>query len=336
MGGKLTRKPQTRRDAADAARLQKAGQHGDTVLAHINPDEARLLDYLADRKIDAPRNPKTGLLSFGMSDAEGPSGHDSNPGGVGGGPAGGNTGGGLGGNTEGGLGGLGGGYDGSTVDGYGNYSDPYGGMAGSIYSTPGIANMSLAQLDAITKAINDDIDANRGGLYGGRQNPRTDGWASPGTFSRLGQEMWNGPAYNEPGRFGAPNAIGPGIVGTMANMMTGGLLGGVMSLGGAMGRAGGVTTGPDSKNSGGNTRDSLGSQTPGSSSGAATAGLLNASRSPATQTLPGTAPGAVPGAAPATDPSLSLNDRSTWSGLPPLVQSLLLEYIRRGQSGSGW
>jgi len=122
MTGKLKSKPSTARDAADAARLQKFGESGDTILAHINPAEARLLDALADGLLDGGgRNPKTGLLSFGMSDAEGPSGHDSNPGGVGGGPAGGQTGGGIGGNTSDGQGGLGGGYGAS----YG-FDNPYG------------------------------------------------------------------------------------------------------------------------------------------------------------------------------------------------------------------
>lgn len=318
--GALKTKPPTRRDAADAARLQKAGQHGDTVLAHINPDEARLLDYLADRKIDAPRNPRTGLLSFGMSDAEGPSGHDSNPGGVGGGPAGGNTGGGIGGNTEGGQGGLSGGY--GPADSY----------AGSVNQRRA-EELGNYYRDTYVNGMLDDP------------------YAEKGTWTRLMQELFRAPSGPAaPGRLGMPNAIGPGIVGTAANMMSGGLLGGVMSLGGAMGRAGGVTTGPDSRNSGGNPsssslsdRDSLGSQTAGSSSGAETAGLLNASRSPTMQTLPGAAPGVVPGTAPADpsdqaslDRSLSLSDRSTWSGLPPVVQSILMDYIWRGRSGSGW
>lgn len=126
LGGKPKAKATKTRKTAK--KLQAMGTNGDDILAHINKAEAHLLDVLADGKADGGgRNPKTGLRSYGMTDGEsggfgGSSGQDSNPGGVGGGPAGGNTGGGIGGNTDGGLGGQGGGYDGSTVDGRGNYA----------------------------------------------------------------------------------------------------------------------------------------------------------------------------------------------------------------------
>jgi hypothetical protein len=102
-----------------ARALQRMGTKGDTVLAHINPREATLLDMLADGKLDGGgRNPRTGLRSYGNNDGESgrndgrAGGPDGNPGGVGGGPVGGQTGGGIGGNTSQGLGGLGGGYGG--------------------------------------------------------------------------------------------------------------------------------------------------------------------------------------------------------------------------------
>lgn len=127
LGGKPKAKATKTRKTA--RRLQKMGTNGDVILAHINPQEAALLDVLADGEADGGgRNPRTGLRSYGMTDGEsggfgGSSGQDSNAGGVGGGPAGGNTGGGIGGNTDGGMGGQGGGYDGSTVDGRGNFSN---------------------------------------------------------------------------------------------------------------------------------------------------------------------------------------------------------------------
>jgi hypothetical protein len=72
-----------------AKELQEMGADGDDILAHINPNEATLLDMLADGRLDGGGiNPLTGLKSFGMADAEGPSGKDSNPGGVAGGPVG--------------------------------------------------------------------------------------------------------------------------------------------------------------------------------------------------------------------------------------------------------
>lgn len=98
-----------------AKALQAMGTKGDNILAHINAEEATLLDMLADGKLDGGGiNPTTGLKSFGMADGEsGRSGGDANAGGVGGGPTGGQTGGGIGGNTAGGQGGLGGGYGGA-------------------------------------------------------------------------------------------------------------------------------------------------------------------------------------------------------------------------------
>lgn len=44
-----------------AQRVQQAGRNGDTLLAHINPEEARLLDRVTD---GASVNPHTGVLEF--------------------------------------------------------------------------------------------------------------------------------------------------------------------------------------------------------------------------------------------------------------------------------
>jgi hypothetical protein len=353
MADKVRKKAATRRDRDDALRLQAAGTHGDTVLAHINPAEARLLDQLADGLLDGGgRNPTTGLLSFGMSDGESGRGGDSNPGGVGGGPAGGNTGGGIGGNTADGMGGLGGGYGGSEVNGYGGFRDQYG-LAGDVYSKPGIANLSLAQMEAIAKQINDDIDTDYQGMFGTGFNSRQDGWSSPNTFGRLAQELWAGPAYNAPGRYGMPNGIGPGVVGTAIGSFVGGPMSMGMRVGDAMGRAqsqqarddtaagyGALgahnSTGQDRDSSGGlAARDGLGSAAPGLASGAA--GLLGDAR-------PGAASGsAVPAMDPAAGTGTALgllggadSGAHTKSGLPQPVENLLMDYIWRGRQGTGF
>jgi hypothetical protein len=207
--GNLKHKPATRRDRVDAARLQKAGQHGDTILAHINPQEAGLLDWLADQKIDAPRNPKTGLLSFGMSDGEsGRSGGDANPGGVGGGPAGGQTGGGIGGNTDDGTGGRSGGYGDQGYSGSRNQkaAEELGNYYRDTYIN-GMVNNPYAPKDTWMRAFQEAI-------YG--PPPGAPGRASPPTgtnmgWARQGMSMLAGPA-------------GPAISG-------------LMSVGSAFGRA---------------------------------------------------------------------------------------------------
>lgn len=348
MADKLKRKAATRRDRDDALRLQAAGTHGDTVLAHINPAEARLLDMLADGLPDGGgRNPTTGLLSFGMSDGESGRGDDSNPGGVGGGPAGGNTGGGIGGNTADGMGGLGGGYGGSEVNGYGGFRDQFG-LAGSVYSKPGIANLSLAQMASIQKQINDDIDTNYGGMFGTGYNARSDAWASPNTFGRLAQEMWAGPAYNAPGRYSAPNAIGPGIMGTMVGQMVGGPMSLGMRVGDAMGRAQSQQARDDTAasygalggvNSGGAQTDAAGSRSAGLASGSAGLLALDQPGASSGSAVPAMDPGAAGtgGAAPALGLLGGADSGAhTKSGLPQPVENLLMDYIWRGRQGSGF
>lgn len=294
MAGNLQKKPTPRRDRADAARLQKAGTHGDTVLAHVNPAEAGLLDLLADGRLDGGgRNPTTGLLSFGMSDGEsggfgGSSGNDSNPGGVGGGPAGGQTGGGIGGNTADGMGGLGGGY-----------GDSYG------------------------------ID-----------NPYA--YAPEDTFARVVQEYFTPSPYASmaPGRFGAPTARGPGIMGTVAGKLAGGPMSAMMGVGEAMGRASSPATqalsaaemsARGSMNSTGQDRDAV--------TGLSLAELEK--NSPGTQ-YAGTQSGAATAQVP---PGYSVNPAGQLIPLPqggnnrPAYQdplrNMLLDYVLRGRQGGG-
>lgn len=64
-----------------AKKLEKMGGKEDTILAHINPEEAAMLKEGGG---SGERNPKTGLLSFGGyegggTDMDGPSGMDGGP-----------------------------------------------------------------------------------------------------------------------------------------------------------------------------------------------------------------------------------------------------------------
>lgn len=109
-----------------AQRLSKMGRGGDTILAHINPEEAELLKELGG---SGAVNPHTGLLEFdsdsgggaGMSGSDGPGTAGSGPGGQGpGGPSGGNDG-------DNGLGSLGGWSTGGLgLDSFGNVTGPPG------------------------------------------------------------------------------------------------------------------------------------------------------------------------------------------------------------------
>lgn len=65
-----------------AKALQAMGTRGDNILAHINAEEATLLDMLADGKLDGGGiNPTTGLKSFGDNDDDdGNTGNTSNAG----------------------------------------------------------------------------------------------------------------------------------------------------------------------------------------------------------------------------------------------------------------
>jgi hypothetical protein len=341
--GKL--KTKASRDKADALRLQSKGRMGDTILAHINPAEARLLDQLADGLLDGGgRNPKTGLLSFGMSDSEGPSGHDSNPGGVGGGPAGGQTGGGIGGNTAGGLGGSGGGYDGSTVNGYGGYTDGWGGVNafGVNMSKPSIANMTLDQIQSVLKDTWDTIDEDRFGAWAGRDKPkRDDGWAPQDTAFRALQEWWEGPPAGVPGRFGMPNAKGPGLLGTAITNLSGPYMSAVLGVGGAMGRASSQATQEASaaEMSSRGSRNSTGQQASEADILGYNPGGLYDEIAPA-----GTASGAQTAQQPQIPPGYTQNPAGQIIPLPgnnrsamrDPIQNLLYDYLLRGGSGFGW
>lgn len=335
MASKLNAKPTTRRDAADAVRLQKAGQHGDTILAHINPQEAKLLDLLADGLLDAPRNPKTGLLSFGMSDGEGPSGHDSNPGGVGGGPAGGNTGGGLGGNTAGGLGGEGGGYNGSTVNGYGGYADLGGyisGLTGRAYDPS-----TMPSIESL-------LDTPNGYRAPGYEGLSMMQYSPPDTLGRLIDTYRYGPppSYTAlgqvPGRHGAPTGRGPGVAGTVAANFAGPAMSAMMGLGMHMDQA----MSPESRAASLSANQEQGAKNSTGQDGMSPADME--ARASGTQ-FAGTQSGAATAALPQAPPGYTLNPAGQIVPLPQQgnnrpayqdpMQNLLLDYILRGRQGSG-
>lgn len=112
-----------------AQMLQEQGRGNDTLLAHITPDEARLLKR---RGGSGTRNPVTGLLEFYDSDGSGDASDSGNPtggdsGGYGGGDESDGYDGGLGGDPTAGLGDEIGGYnDGNSGggDGGGGYYEP--------------------------------------------------------------------------------------------------------------------------------------------------------------------------------------------------------------------
>lgn len=187
MTDKLKKKPATRRDAVDAARLKlagdpshinasedallraampeahgrvvtsgllaEAGRRGDDRVTLLIPEEAALLKA---RGGSGAVNPLSGLLEYNNgSDSDNTSAAGENTGGM---------------DTSSPNSGVTGNEGPSASNGgnSGSYSSDYGGfgLSGSIYSTPSIANMSLAQMESISKQINDDIDSNYQGMFG--------------------------------------------------------------------------------------------------------------------------------------------------------------------------
>lgn len=126
-----------------AQRLEKMGRNGDTILAHINPREAKLLKAYGGQ---GDINPKTGLREFddGGGDGDGDGGADSSNGGLGsgadglsaglGGISNGDWGGGPG--TQGGMGANGEG----ALSGTGYDTNPGWGMNGFSATPDGMVN----------------------------------------------------------------------------------------------------------------------------------------------------------------------------------------------------
>jgi hypothetical protein len=350
----LTRKPTTRREQVDAVRLKAAGSP-----AHINAGEARLLkrempaaagpvithgllaeagikgddrvtnlipaekNLLKSRGGVGTPNRATGLLQYYGDGTSDDSSYGGGNGGLGAAATGTNNSRGDGGNNT---------YSGH--DGWGgelSYSGPLGTYAG-----PRTTEDFLNTPDGFRAEGYDDLGMMQ--------------YAPPDTWTRAFQTGWYGPprdyARTVPGRFDAPNARGPGIAGTAANMMTGGLLGGMMNLGGIFSasmspetrdRSMAENQAQGSKNSTGNETGLSGvsDDAAGSSSGAATAKLLKVNRDGAVDTS-GKAAGGGTLVAPGGTSIAPDNKSSTLTGLPLPIQSILADYIWRGRVGSGW
>ena len=357
MADKLRKKPATRRDQDDYARLKAAGEP-----AHINPVEDRLLrkllpEYhgrvvkdglLADAGRDgddrvtvlAPKeqallgllggsgtiNPETGKLEFG----DGMGGSD-------------NPGGGHNGDSGPGSPGGGGGYGSGPSSSPGG-SSPGGGMAG-IGGNTGFGNF------ADDRSMYAGAPESEIGNYGGNVNwseYTMNGYKPADTWGRMLQEYFNPSVPTS--KYGPTTGANLGIMGAVMSQLAGGPMSAMMGVGAAMGRASSPATqaasmaesqARGSMNSTGQDRDSStglsfaeldARNVPGAASGSNTAGLLG--------NVAGDAPaGAVPAGyvvnpAGQVVPADSSRDR-TMTGLPQPVENLLADYIWRGRQGSG-
>jgi hypothetical protein len=341
MGGRLSAKqslvrakdPATRRDRLDAARLKRAGDP-----AHINPAEDRLLrrelpeshgavvtrgllaeaGRLGDDRVtqintreaallrarggSGTRNPMTGLLEYWDSDGgmSGGVGDDS------------------GGTSQ------GGGH--SDSDSFGGGDGGGGGLFSGRLESRAYDPMSMPAVESLLAAP----DFSMPGVSFEQYAPRD-------TWARAWQEyMTPHPAAVRatPGRFGAPNAYGPGIMGSMVAQLAGGPMSTAMGIGAAMGRASSAATQAASArdeaarsghNSGGNQGShsvlDMDAARAGMQSGAQTADLPQAppgyTVNPAGQIVPIGGNG---------------RDRPAWKDP---VENLLYDYIWRGRTGAG-
>lgn len=208
------------RNPAQRAAIERAlaakGNHGDSLLAHLNPAEAQMLKQAGG---SGTVNPKTGLLQFdptGGSNAGG-AGHAGDSGHNGG------TGDGGSGHIGGGLGGDNGGYNGQgrgfSGPAGGTQSGPYGGHLGG--NTAGGAQMGSAAAYAHTGGIDVNPGRTVGGLLGSALGPLggilgslAGGWASDqlggnftigGTDNRISDGAPGGWGGGSPGNVGANN-----------------------------------------------------------------------------------------------------------------------------------
>lgn len=186
-----------------AQRVQDAGRNGDTLLAHINPQEARLLDRVTD---GASVNPRTGVLEFwdaGGSDADGGSG-GSGPGGNG--PD--------GGNGQGGGNGGGGNGGGDSDPGSGSDAD-VGGPSGP----SGVGGLGSGNLGALSAATSDpdadpDADSEKGsglaGISPGAVTAATPGVTPTAAEARAQADFGFGQtgSWGEDGKWGNPGYTG--------------------------------------------------------------------------------------------------------------------------------
>lgn len=353
MTGKLTKKPQTRRDELDAVRLKKAGdpahinereaallarempaaqgpvigtgllaeagRRGDTLITDINAAEAKLLKR---RGGAGTRNPRTGLLEFYGDGSSDDSSHGDGNGGLGDAATGSNNGPGDNGNGT---------YSGGGYGGYGGYTD-FSGWGTDPSMGP--------------NAREDEIgNYSQNGGYVNWSDYAMNGYKPADTWGRVLQEYFSPSVPTS--KYGPTTGANLGIAGAIAGGLVGGPMSGLMGLGAAMGRA----QSPESQrasmaemssrggmNSTGNDTGLSGaaSSAAGAASGARTSGLPGnalAGGTPAGQTVDPVTGLIV---APSNGGTGEIDAKShTLTGLPQPVQNLLMDYIWRGRQGSG-
>jgi hypothetical protein len=359
MTGKLKKSRPTRRDAEDAATLKHAGDP-----AHINEREDRLLGKLmpeahgavvtrgllaeAGRRGDdrvtrlipaeaallkarggsGTVNPLSGLLEYSTAGGGGGEGGDNGVGGPGNGSEG----------T-----GPGQSYGGMDVGGntsFGNWTDDpsmgprgredsigYGGGGGRS------GQLGYRAYDPMTMPAVESLLAAPSFMPEGMSMKQ---YAPRDTLARLVQEYFK-PSVKAPGRYGAPSAVGPGIMGTMAGFLAGQPMSAMMGIGAAMGRASSPATqaasaAEDAARSGHNS----GGQQQSHNLNEIDARLQQASGPPAAETV-----GQAPPPGYTLNPAGQIvplagqsqgDDRAAWKDP---AQNLLYDYIWRGRSGTG-
>lgn len=271
MTDRLKKKPATRRDAVDAARLKlqgdpshinaredrllretmpeahgrvvtrgllaEAGRRGDDRVTLLTPEEAALLKAGGG---SGTVNPASGLLEY-YGDSPGTSG--------GGGGEGGDNGVGGPGNGSAGTGpgqGPGPGESGYGSD-YGGYASDYAGAMGYGFSNmggqfgPNGEGLGISDISGFggqnTNSIGAGGDMSGFASYAGALTDAAEeaGYAPLDTWGRFFQNAIYGPprsiARNVPGRYSAPNKYGPGVMGTMVGFLTGTPMGMGMRVG---------------------------------------------------------------------------------------------------------
>lgn len=207
--------------------LERYGRNGDTMIAHMTPTEAALLEKRRAKSKSykgVSYNPVTGLREFwGDSDSSANGGTGDSTGGFG-------DHGSLGG-SESGIGGPGG--DGSSQadrsDGFG------GGNNGGLGGFTGFGNFDQ-DTSMRAGAEESEISERPGGVDWSEYNFNAPGYKQQSTWGRVAQEIAS-PSIKSAGRFSAPTATDMGILGPMAGFLAGPVMGLAMMAGAAMGRA---------------------------------------------------------------------------------------------------
>jgi hypothetical protein len=373
MTDRLKKKPATRRDAADAARLKLAGDP-----SHINPREDRLLretmpeahgrvvtrgllaeaGRLGDDRVTllipeeaallkarggaGTRNPASGLLEYNnsgdsdTSESDNTSNAGENTGGMSGAPGSGVAG------PEGPGTGRG---DGPGPDGIGDaYSGPYGDYAGRSRSGVSYGRLQSRAYDPMAQPAVESLLAAPSFKAPGMSFTQ---YAPRDTWGRVFQEYFN-PSIRT-SKYGPTTGTNLGIMGAVTSFLSGQPMGMAMGWGAAMGRASSPATqaanaAAESARSAHNSGGNQGSHSlqdmdakMAALGGAAPAGTASGAQ---TAELAGTVPGLT------TAPGYTVNEagqvvptgggRNTLTGLPTPVENLLADYIWRGRQGGGF